>query len=165
MDNVKSFFKWGIIIIVLNFITIFCAYIGFNSTYRNIDHIAFIPKEVKIELAQATAVNGRIYGKITNTKENDLNGKYIKAQIFNRQGSLMGTKFIKIENLGEEEERKFAVKFKAEDIKKYNLEIVDDSILTQEENTRAIYLFKDVFIDEDLKLAAVIALVLYAMFA
>lgn len=164
MDKVKSFFKYGIIIAFLNFLTFFCAYVGFNSTYKNIDNIGNIPSEVKIELAQATSVNGRIYGKITNSKENDLNGKYIKTQIFNKQDSLMGTKFIKIENLGEEE-KKFAVNFKTEGVKKYNIEIVDDNSYVQEEVIRSIKLYGKVFTKEELKTYAIILLIFYAMFA
>lgn len=165
MDKVKSFFKWGIIIAFLNFLTIFFAYIGFNSTYKNIDNIGSIPNEVNIELAQATSVNGRVYGKIANSKENNLNGKYIKTQIFNKQDGLMGTKFIKLENLGEEEEKRFAVNFKAEGVKKYNIEIVDDNSYIQEEVVKSIKLYGKVFTKEELKTYAIILLVFYAIFA
>ena len=71
--------------------------------------------------------------------------------------------YYKIE-LGEEE-KKFAVNFKTEGVKKYNIEIVDDNSYVQEEVIRSIKLYGKVFTKEELKTYAIILLIFYAMFA
>ena len=73
-------------------------YVGFNSAYRNIDSKYNIPEQIKIDIAQTTKVNGRIFGEVTSTEDNDLNGKYIEIQIYNKKDEIIGIKYLKIED-------------------------------------------------------------------
>ena len=116
MDRIKTFGKYVIWIILFYLFTMLMTYIGFNSAYRNMEQETDLPKQIKIDVAQSTKVNGRIFGEVTSTEENDLNGKYIKVQIFNRRDALVGTKYLKIEDAKINEPKKFVVYFTAENI-------------------------------------------------
>lgn len=163
MDRLKTFGKYIIWIILLYIFTTFCTYVGFNATYKNINYKDSLPEQVKINMAQATKVNGRIYGEITSTEQNDLNGKYIKVSIYTKTGNLAGEKYLKIENTNINEPKKFAVNFTAENIKYYTVEILEDSVKTQEEAKKAYDLFGDKFTNEELKTYTIITLILTLM--
>lgn len=164
MNRIKTFTKYVLWIIAFYIFTMVCTYVGFNSTYKDIDYKGTLPNQVTINLAQSTKVNGRIYGEVTSTAENDLNGKYIKVRIYTEKGNLAGTKYLKIENTKLNEPKKFAVNFTAENINSYTLEILEDTEETQEELKKAIDLFGDKFTDEELKTYAIVTLVLTLMF-
>lgn len=160
MDRMKTFGKYVLWIIAFYIFTMICAYVGFNATYQDINSIGTMPEQMTIDIAQATKVNGRIYGKVTSKQENDLNGKYIKVQIYTKKGKLTGTKFLKIENTQINEPKKFAVTFTAENIGYYKVDILDDSEDVQEEIESLRDLYKDVFTDEELKMYTIVTLVL-----
>lgn len=163
MARLKTFAKYVLMIVGVYVLTMFLTYIGFNSSYHNIEKAVSMPEQVNVELSQATKVNGRIFGKIKNEEENDINGKYIKAQIFDRNNNLAGTKYIKIENANFSEEKKFAIYFTAENIKSYTIDIIEASEKTDEEAKKASELFKDVFTNEELKKGIIITTLLYCV--
>ena len=114
-------------------------------------------------MAQSTSVNGRIYGDVTSTEKNNLNGKYMKVDIFNKRDKLIGTKYLKLENLNLNEPRKFAVNFTADNIKKYEIDIVDDE-QTGGKILEAKRLYSDIFTDDELKGGMIFILVLALSF-
>lgn len=149
--------KWVVIFYIFSSILI---YIGLNASYKNIDDKEKLPNQVKINLAQATSVNGRIYGEVTSTEENNLNGKYIKVQIFKKGSDLVGTKYLKIENTQINEPKKFAVTFKAEHIESYKLSIIDNSEEVEEQVKKESELYNGIFTEKDLKIYTILLLVL-----
>lgn len=157
MNNVKKIIKYVILIIAIYFLTKFLVYIGFNATYRDIRVEGNVPEQINVEYAQATKVNGRILGKIKNG-DNDLNGKYIRADIFNKKNELVGTKYLEISQINKDETKKFAVFFKKESVDHCNLSIVDH----KDESTEK--LFDGVFLTEDLKTRLIISALIYMMF-
>lgn len=82
MGRLKTFGKYILWIVGFYIFTMLITYVGFNATYKNINTFLDIPENVNVVLAQATKVNGRIYGEVTSTKENNLDGKYIRVRIF-----------------------------------------------------------------------------------
>lgn len=160
MDTIKKYAKYVVWTIVFYLFTMVCTYVGFNATYQDMDHIGTVPSQMAIDVAQATKVNGRIYGKVTSTQENDLNGKYIKVQIYTKKGNYAGTKYLKIENTQVGEPKKFAITFKAENIGHYKIEMLEDSEKVQEEVEKYTNLYQDVFTDEEMKMYMIVGLVL-----
>ena len=155
MDKVKKFFKYIIGIILLTVFTNLCTYLGFNATYKNIDKTEDLPSEIEVKLSQATKVCGRIYGEVTSSADNDLDGKYIKTNIYTDLGTLVGTKYIKIKDINLNETKKFAINFQAENVEFYNISIVD--------NPESIEENENIFIDDELPMYAIILLVLYCL--
>ena len=156
MDTVKKFFKYIIGVILLMVFTNLCTYLGFNATYKNIDKTEDLPQGIDIKLSQATKVCGRIYGEVTSDADNNLEGKFIKTNIYTDLGTLVGTKYIKIKDINQNEAKKFAVNFQAENVKFYNISIVDNNEEEEFEN-------ENIFIDDELPMYAIIILVLYCL--
>lgn len=165
MDRLKTFRKYVIWLIAFFIFSTFISYIGLNARYKNIEATGEVPGGVKINLSQATSVNGRIFGEVTSTEENDLNGKYLKVDIFSENDNFAGTKYLKLDNLNLNEPRKFAVYFSADNIKYFTIDLLNYTEQLKDEEIRVKDLYKKIFLDEDLKTAAIITLILYAMFA
>lgn len=163
MGRLKTFRKYIIWIVAFYLFTMLMTYIGLNSTYKDIKASNEVSNQVKIDIAQTTKVNGRIYGEVTSTEENDLNGKYIKVRIFDKKGELRGLKFLKIEGTEINAPKRFMVYFTSENIVSYSVDIVEDSEETQAEIKSVEELFKDVFTDKELGKSLIIAFVLWAI--
>ncbi len=134
-------------------------YIGLNASYKNITNKGNLSNQIKIDLAQSTKVNGRIYGKITSTNENNLEGKYIKVNIFDKKDRLVGTKYLKIEGTYVNQPKKFMVFFTAEYINSYTVEIIEDTEEVRQAVEESKNLYKDIFTDEELTGFGVIVLI------
>lgn len=163
MGRLKTFRKYVLWIILFYLFTMLMTYVGFNSTYKNIEQKSDIPAQTKIDIAQSTKVNGRIFGEVTSTEENDLNGKYIKVQIYNRKDALVGIKYLKIEDTKINEPKKFVVYFNAENIESYEIDIIEDSEELQREIKSVKEMFQDVFSDKQLAKSMVWAWVLWTL--
>ena len=155
MDRLKTFLIYVLILVAIYIISDILIFIGLNVNYKPIENKIEIPKEISIKKAEATLVNGRIYGEINNNTENNVNGKYIKVDIYSSKDKLLGTEYLTINNISNNTSENFNVYFKAEDAKYYNIDIVDNI----EENTEK----NDIFLSEDLKTTAVISLLVYMM--
>lgn len=158
MNNVKKILKYILLFVFIYFFSKLLIYLGFNATYKNINVEGNLPKEIQVEYAQATKVNGRILGKVINDKDNDIQGKYIKVDIYNNRNELVGTKYIEINKIDINETKKFAVFFKKNSVKYCEISIVDKKDESKEK------LFDDVFLKEDLKTRAIISTLIYALF-
>ena len=161
MDRLKTFRKYVLWVVGFYILSTILIYIGLNSRYKNMTYSGELPGNVVIKLAQSTKVNGKILGEVKSTEDDNLNGKYIKVDIYTSKFSHAGTKYIKIENTEVNIPKKFAVYFTAENIEYYTVEIVSDSEETEQNKKRAIDLFGNEFTDEELKKYAIISLLLY----
>ena len=102
-------------------------FIGFNVNYKPIELKSELPSVITIEKAEATKVQARVYGRIKNTDKNDLNGKYIKVSAFNANNEKIATEFLKIENLGKEENKLFRATVNAEKVSGYTIDLVENN--------------------------------------
>ncbi len=108
-------------------LTSFLIFIGFNVNYKPIELKAELPNVITIEKAEATKVQARVYGRIRNTDESDFNGKYIKVSLYNANNENISTEYLKIENLGKDENKLFRATFNAEKAKSYIVDLVDSN--------------------------------------
>ena len=125
MTDLKKDIKIVLLVVGGYILTNFLIFVGFNASYKAIELKSELPSVIKIEKAEATNVQGRVYGKISNTEENDLNGKYIKVVVFNDKNENIATEYLKIENLEKHEEKLFRATFNAEKAKSYTIDIVE----------------------------------------
>ena len=165
MDRVKTFRNYIIWAIAFYFFSMLITYIGLNARYNNIENVGELPGNVKVAFAQATSVNGRILGEITSNESNNLNGKYLKVDIFSKRDELIGTKYLKLDNLNQDKSNKFAVYFSAQNVKKYTLDILDSSEDVIKNQSIADELYKKIFLNEDLKTWLIVTLIVYAIFS
>ena len=131
MSTLKTFAKYAIWLILFWVLSDILIYYGINSTYKAISNKGENPKQVTINSAEATKVNGRIIGKVSNDEENDLSGKFLKIDLYAENGNLLATEYEEIGNLRANEVKSFETYFKMQDVKSYGITVVEQ----KEENT------------------------------
>lgn len=155
MDRVKTFAKYAMWIILFWILSDILIYFGINSTYKDISQKSEISNQIIVDNAEATKVNGRIKGTITNNEENNISGKYLKVNLYADSGNLLGTNFLEIGNLETNQTKEFETYFKIQDVKSYDIGIVDEKV---EED------MVGVFTNEEITRFGVLALLTYMIF-
>ena len=154
MSTLKTFAKYAIWLILFWVLSDILIYYWINSTYKAISNKGENPKQVTINSAEATKVNGRIIGKVSNDEENDLSGKILKIDLYAENGNLLATEYEEIGNLRANEVKSFETYFKMQDVKSYGITVVEQ----KEENTDGV------FMTEDMTKIGVLALLTYMIF-
>lgn len=154
MSTLKTFAKYAIWLILFWVLSDILIYYGINSTYKAISNKGENPKQVTINSAEATKVNGRIIGKVSNDEENDLSGKFLKIDLYAENGNLLATEYEEIGNLRANEVKSFETYFKMQDVKSYGITVVEQ----KEENTDGV------FMTEDMTKIGVLELLTYMIF-
>ena len=154
MSTLKTFAKYAIWLILFWVLSDILIYYGINSTYKAISNKGENPKQVTINSAEATKVNGRIIGKVSNDEENDLSGKFLKIDLYAENGNLLATEYEEIGNLRANEVKSFETYFKMQDVKSYGITVVEQ----KEENKGGV------FMTEDMTKIGVLALLTYMIF-
>lgn len=122
MKRMKTFGKYVLWIVLFYIFSNFLIFFGVNSTYKNINIKGTVPEQVKVNVAEATLVNGRIKGAITNSE--NISDKYVKLNFYSDTGSLAGIKYIKV---SECENNNFEFYFRLNYIESYSVELVDEA--------------------------------------
>ena len=76
MDRLKTLFMYASWVILFFIFSNFLINVGLNATYKPIERRDNV-SQVNIYQAEATLVDGRIRGIITNSETEDLSGKYL----------------------------------------------------------------------------------------
>lgn len=158
MDRVKTLFKYALWIILFWILSDILIYFGINSTYKDIEKRNEISNQITVNAAEATTVNGRILGTVTNNEDNDISEKYLKVDIYSESGNLLGTNFLEIGNLGTVETKSFETYFKIQNVKSYEINIVDEKTVETAENEGIIG--SDLFMTENVSDVALLTLII-----
>jgi len=121
MDTMKRFAKYAIFLILFWILSDILIYVGINSTYKTIRQRGEIPNGIEVVQMQATKVNGRTKIKINDT---NLNGKFLKIDLYSDTGVNLGTKYIEIGNLNENNE--IEIYFKIAEVDSYEIAVVEE---------------------------------------
>lgn len=157
MDRMKTFLIYALCIILFFIFSEFIINVGLNSMYKDMECKSSID-QVNVQQAQATLVNGRIKGSIKNSENKDLNGKYVKIDIYSERDVLLGTKYYEIQNLSNSESTSFELYFKAQYAKYYEVSITDTK---KEEKFELEFLQKDLSKPEIILGTAIILILLF----
>lgn len=125
MDRVKTLFTYALWVILFIIFSEFLINVGLNSMYRPIERKDNI-SQVNIYQAEATMVNGRIRGLITNSEPENLSGKYLEFDFYSERDVFLGRKFIDINELQENETQNFEILFKLKEVDYYTVSVVDE---------------------------------------
>lgn len=125
MARMKTFFIYFLLVVLFFIYSQIMIYIGVRTTYKDkdVEIETTIPMEAQVK---ATSVNGIANVKIKNTTDKDIEGKYIKLECYSKHDTLMGTKYIQINPIGENEEKEFEIEFKYNEVEKAIITIVDE---------------------------------------
>lgn len=125
MSKVKKIFTYVLWLIGFFILSEILINVSLNSSYKPIGRKDSTPN-INVYQAEATKVNGRIRGIATNTGTPDIQGKYIKIDIYSPRDVKLGTKYIDLSNLKTGETDSFEVFYKLQDTSYYNVSIVDE---------------------------------------
>lgn len=123
MDTMKKFGKYVIWIILFWILSDILIYFGINSTYKDIEQRGEIPAEIEIVQMQATAVNGRAKIKVNDIA---LSGKFIKIDLYSSTGVNLGTQYIELGEIKENEIKEVETYFKISEVKSYEIAVVEE---------------------------------------
>ena len=82
--------------------------------------------QITIYQAQATKINGRIKGTIYNGKENKITNKYLRIDLYSERDTYLGSKYIDVSTMREEETRNIEIYFKVQDVDYYEMKFTDE---------------------------------------
>ena len=63
-----------------------------------------------------------------NNSDSDIHSKYVKINFLSKKGNVILTKYLDIDELKAKETKNFTINFEAENIKSFNMSIVDEYI-------------------------------------
>ena len=125
MDRMKTFFKYALWVILFYIFSNLMIYLYVETTYQNIgrkDNLS----QVTVYQAQATKINGRIKGKIYNNTENKITNNYLRIDLYSERGNFLGSKYIDVSNMRDNETREFEIYFKVQDVDYYEMKFTDE---------------------------------------
>lgn len=125
MDRLKTFLKYVIWIVLFFIFSEFLINVGLNSSYKDLkrrDSTA----QVEMTQAQATLVNGRMKGTITNSPDDYLTGKYVKIEFYSKRDVYLGKRYIEINTTQATTQQDFSIYFELEGVTEYEISIVDE---------------------------------------
>lgn len=123
MDTMKRFAKYLIWLILFWILSDILIYLGINSTYKDINAKGEIPTGIEVIEMQATAVNGRTKIKVNDTS---LSGKFLKIELYSSTGVNLGTQYIEIGKVKENEGKEIETYFKISEVKSYAISVTEE---------------------------------------
>ena len=124
MERMKTFFKYAMWIILFFIFSEIMINLNLETAYKDIGRKDKI-EEVVIYQAQATKINGRIKGTIYN-KENKIKSKYLKIDLYSERDIYLGSKYVDISNMRENETRQLEIYFKVQDVDYYEVNFTNE---------------------------------------
>ena len=123
MNTVKTFVKYIIWIILFWILSDFLINAGLKTTYNEMQKIGQIPSGIQVKEIKSTAVNGKINLIVNSTS---LSGKFIKVDLYSSKDNLLGTQYLDIGEIKENQTKEIDTYFKISDVKKYEIFVTDE---------------------------------------
>lgn len=144
-NRMKNFFTYFLMLVLLYIIVDVLSFGYIYSTYKTIEQYEIVVTNpvVSVEKAKATNVNGFVEGKIRNNGTTTISNQYLKFDFYSERGVRVGTKYLKIDTLGEMQEQNYKVQFRFDNVKYFTV-----NLATQEEVDNAQEF--ELKIDEDI---------------
>ena len=147
MKSIKKPIKYAIWILIFfvfsNFLINMCLETSYSEINCKKDSNM---SQVEITDAEATKVNGRIKGKVVNSQDNKIKNKFLKFDFFSKRDVLLGSKYIDVSTLRENETKDIDMHFKLQDVDYYKMSFTDKEptqgeiqLLPEDMNTSDIF--------------------------
>ena len=125
MDRMKTLAKYVIWLVLFYIFSNLMIYLNIESTYQNIGRKDNLP-QVTVYQAQATKINGRIKGSIYNSEAHKITNKYLRIDLYSERDVFLGSKYIDVSTMRDNETRNFEQYFKVQDVDYYEMKFVDE---------------------------------------
>lgn len=125
MNRMKTLIKYALWLVLFYIFSNLMIYLNIETTYQNIgrkDNLS----QVTVYQAQATKINGRIKGKIYNSAENKITNDYLRIDLYSERDNYLGSKYIAVSNMRDNETREFEIYFKVQDVDYYEMSFTDE---------------------------------------
>lgn len=125
MDRMKTLLKYALWVILFYIFSNLMIYLNIETTYQNIGRKDNL-EQITVYQAQATKINGRIKGTIYNNEENKITNNYLRIDLYSERDNLLGSKYIDVSNMRDNETREFEIYFKVQDVDYYEMKFIDE---------------------------------------
>ena len=125
MSRLKTLFMYALWIVLFIIFSEFLINVGLNSSYRPIERRDSV-SQVNVYQAEATLVNGRIRGLITNSETDNISNKYLEFDFYSKRDVYLGKKIIDINELDTNGTQNFEILFKLEDVNYYTVSVLNE---------------------------------------
>lgn len=122
MDKLKKYFIYILLLVGFFILSNFLINVGLNSTYKKITRKEDNLSQVVIYQEEATFVNGRIKGIVSNTST--INDKYIKFDFYSERNVKLGSKYIEVDKT--KGDMPIEIYFKLRDVSYYTIATVNE---------------------------------------
>ena len=154
MGTIKKFWKYFLLFICAFFIIGFLSNLPMRDNYKDLSYeIKTTSPEIKVEESKVEYSHGYIKGSITNNTGKHLQLKYLRVDLYNKDGKFAGTEYKELKYFNVDETINFDINFKYENVNRVELKIVDK----KEEIEKRGLLDSVNWEDDDVKIAAPIA--------
>lgn len=116
---------YGLWIVLFIIFSEFLINVGLNSSYKPIERRDNV-SQVNVYQAEATLVNGRIRGLITNSETDNISNKYLEFDFYSERDVYLGKKIINVNELQPGETQNFEILFKVEDVNYYTVSVLNE---------------------------------------
>ena len=114
MKRVKTLFMYALWVVLFIIFSEFLINVALNSSYRPIERRDNV-SQVNVYQAEATLVNGRIRGLITNSETDNISNKYLEFDFYSERDVLQAG-----------ETQNFEILFKLENVDYYTVSVLDE---------------------------------------
>lgn len=125
MSRMKTFLIYTLLVIGFFIFSELLINVSLETTYSNLGRKDNL-EQVTIYQAQATKVNGRIKGTIFNDENNKITERYLKIDLYSERDVLLGSKYIDLLGIRDNETRELEVYFKLQDVDYYEMKFVEE---------------------------------------
>ncbi len=130
MSRMKTFFKYFLAIVIVYIIVDIGSFYVLKSAYLTKDYsVENSILDVEVTEAKATYLNGYVNGTVTNNTDVPVTNKYLKIDSYSKHGVLLGTKYVKLDDLNPKEQASFNSSFNYEQIDNVKLSVIDGTEL------------------------------------
>lgn len=126
--RIKVFLCYVLLFLIVFAFSDIMIYLYTKSLYQPIENyeINIEKPQLTINTAEASNVNGYIKGTIKNTTQEKITDKYIRFDFYTPREVNVGTKYLKINDLTENEEIQFELGFKYDNVSNVKISIASD---------------------------------------
>lgn len=134
MSRMKTFFKYFLAIVIVYILVDIGSFYVLKSTYLTKDYSAQESiLDIQVTEAKATYLNGYVNGTVKNNTDVQVANKYLKIDIYSERGVLLGTKYVKLNDLNPGEFESFNSSFNYNQIDNMKISLIDGSELPPKE--------------------------------
>ena len=130
MSRMKTFLIYLLIFVGFFVLSDFLINVSLNASYKTIGRKDNLSQVVMYQ-SEATKVNVRLKGTIENSVDNPINKKYARFDIYSNRDNIIGTRYIDISDLKENEEREVKIYARLNDASYYEVSFTDEKTVQE----------------------------------